>query len=82
MTVSLTDHQAACLIDFAYNCGEGNLEASTLLADIDADNFADVPHQLSRWIHDEGGDVLTDLVNRRNAEIAVWNTPDKVPQTV
>jgi lysozyme len=76
-TVPLTDHEAAALIDFAFNCGAANLNASTLLRELDAGNYADVPTQLNRWVHDASGNVLNGLVNRRAAEGVCWNMSDE-----
>jgi lysozyme len=74
--VPLTDHQQAALLDFTFNLGTGALASSTLLKDINAGNFEDVPHQLARWVHDHGGDVLPGLVRRRQYEATCWLTPD------
>ena len=77
----LTDHNFAALISLAYNIGIGNFASSTMLKDINAGNLADVPHQFTRW-NQAGGKVSQGLVNRRNAEIEMWNTADNPPQTV
>jgi len=83
VTVPLTDHQAAALISFTYNVGRGAFAGSTLLRELNAGNYADVPHQMTRWNQDDGK-VLQDLVDRRNLEGRVWSTPvsDAVTETV
>ena len=85
VTVELTDHQFAAILSLAYNIGIGNFASSTMLKDINAGNLADVPHQFWRW-NLVAGKVSQGLVNRRNAEVVIWNTPDdpinSVPSTM
>lgn len=76
VTNPLTDHQAAALIDFAFNCGAMALNSSTLLREIDDGDMADAPAQLDRWVHDSSGAVLPGLVRRRRIEGAAWVTQD------
>jgi GH24 family phage-related lysozyme (muramidase) len=49
--------------------------SSTLLRDINDGELSDVPAQFYRWVHINGV-VDQGLVNRRAAEVAIWNTPD------
>ena len=76
VTQPLSDNQAGALIDFTFNLGAMNLDSSTLLRELDAGNYADVPAQMMRWVHDAGGGVLPGLVARRQAEADLWNTLD------
>lgn len=62
----------SAIADFAYNCGIGSLQASTLRRRINDGQLSDVPAQLRRWVNG-GGRVLPGLVRRREAEIAVWS---------
>ena len=71
LTVRLNHNQFDALVDFTYNCGEGNLAKSTLLQVINAGMFASVPLQLAQW-NKIAGRVSSDLVRRREAEIALW----------
>ena len=57
----------AAIIDFAFNCGTGNLRASTLRRKINAGEWGDVPAQLLRW-NRGGGRILRGLTLRRQAE--------------
>lgn len=57
----------AALIDFTFNLGASNLAASTLRKRVNAEQWDDVPLQLSRWVK-AGGRVLRGLVLRRKAE--------------
>lgn len=74
-TVPLTDHQRAALISFAFNVGVGAFEDSTLLRELNGSDYAGVPAQLRRWVYDNGK-IVEGLRNRREAEIALWRTPD------
>lgn len=76
VTKALGDNQAAALVDWVYNLGQGRLTISTLLAELNDGNYADVPRQMMRWVHDAGGTVLGGLVARRQAEADLWNAPD------
>lgn len=70
--VQLTEYQRAALISFVYNVGKGNFESSTLLKELNKGNYNEVPAQLNRWVYSKGK-ILQGLVNRRNAEIKIWN---------
>ena len=73
----LNQHQFDVLVDFAYNAGIGNLQASTLLKKINTAKFDDVPAELMKWTKG-GGKVLPGLVRRRQAEAAWWSTGEPV----
>lgn len=60
--------QVAALLDFAFNCGIGNLRASTLRRRVNVGMWSDVPAQFRRW-NKAGGRVLRGLTLRREAEI-------------
>lgn len=62
-----TADRLAALIDFTYNLGASNLQASTLRRRVNAGNWDDVPAQLMRW-NKAGGRVLRGLTIRRKAE--------------
>jgi lysozyme len=57
----------AAIIDFTFNLGAGNLQASTLRRRINAGRWEDVPDELRKW-NRGGGKVLAGLVKRREAE--------------
>ena len=78
--VPLTQGQFDALVDFTFNMGVGRLAASTLLAKLNAGDYAAVPDQLYRvdpdgtkhgWIL-AGGQVEPGLVQRRQDEIKLW----------
>lgn len=60
----------AAIIDFTFNLGAGNLQASTLRRRINAGQWDGVPGELRKWIKG-GGKVLAGLVKRREAEVAL-----------
>ena len=70
-TEILSDAQIAALVDFAFNCGAGNLQVSTLRRVINRGELRAAPAQFSRWIW-AGGIKLPGLVRRRAAEAALW----------
>ena len=67
VTVPLAQNQFDALVDFAYNCGSGNLRSSTLLKKINAGDMSGAALEFARWVKG-GGVVLPGLVRRREAE--------------
>lgn len=76
--VPLTNNQFTALVSFAYNVGEGDFLKSTLLKVLNNGHSDQVPEQLKQWVHGRatGNAIIPGLVNRRNAEIELWNTVD------
>lgn len=74
--VPLNDNQRGALISFIYNVGISAFKNSTLLKLLNGGNYDSVPSQLMRWIYNDGKE-MKGLVNRRKAEIELWNTPVK-----
>jgi len=66
----LEDDVLCGISDYAYNCGLGALQASTLRRKLNARDWAGARRELSRWVHG-GGRVLPGLVIRRQAEAAL-----------
>jgi lysozyme len=76
--VRVTNNQFSALVSFAYNVGLRGFLKSSLLRLLNAGQMDQVPVQLKLWVHGRatGSRKITGLVNRRNAEIALWRTPD------
>lgn len=59
--------QLAALADFAFNCGSGNLEISTLRRKVNRKDFDGAADEFLRWVY--AREVkLPGLVRRRNSE--------------
>lgn len=77
--VELNDNQFASLVSFAFNCGAGNLRASTLCRKLNAGDYDCVPSELSRWVKATDPSTgkkrsLAGLVKRRAAEGTLFLT--------
>lgn len=70
--VKLSQPQFDCLTIFAFNVGTGAFKNSTLLSQLNLGMYESIPKQLLRWTK-AGGKQVAGLVNRRNAEIELWN---------
>lgn len=71
--VELNDNQFAALVSFAFNCGAGNLRASTLRRKLNTGDYDCVPSELSRWVKATDPRTgkkrsLAGLIKRRAAE--------------
>lgn len=66
-----SDSKWCAIADFAYNCGLGNLQSSTLRRVFNAGNDEAAAEQFGRWVYG-GGKVLPGLVARRAAEKALF----------
>jgi lysozyme len=77
--VPLTQGQFDALVDFCYNLGRSRLAASTLLRDLNAEDYDAARQQLLLWVH-AGGQVLPGLQARRQAEFDLWGSAPPVPQ--
>jgi lysozyme len=67
VTVELNQSQFDALTDFTFNEGEGHLQMSTMLKQINANDFTDAALQFIRW-DIAGGKVDDGLLRRRQAE--------------
>ena len=71
--VDQTQGQFDALVSFAYNCGTGNLQASTLLKMINAGSQEAAGAQLLRW-NKAAGVVMPGLIRRRTAELNMYHS--------
>lgn len=67
VNAELNDNMFAALVSFAFNCGEGNLESSTLLRKLNEGDYDGAAEQFTRW-NRGGGSVLNGLTRRRASE--------------
>ena len=78
---ALSDGQYAALCDFTYNVGVGNLQRSTLLKVVNADEHHRVSSQLRRWTK-AGGREFRGLKIRREREIALYFEGKALPKAL
>jgi lysozyme len=71
--VELTQGQFDALVSFAYNCGPGNLQNSTLLRDVNAGRFEAAANEFAKW-NRAAGRVLPGLTRRRAAEAELFRS--------
>ena len=71
VTVQLDQDEFNAVVDFTYNCGQGNFANSSLLRDLNAGNFQGAAAQFDLWDH-AGGQVVAGLLRRRQAETSLF----------
>lgn len=72
LNLDLTQNQFDALVDFAFNCGVGNLRNSTLLKKVRINAPVDeIQAEFRRW-NKSGGKVLQGLVTRREWEAQMY----------
>jgi lysozyme len=69
----INDNQFAALVSFAFNCGIGALDRSTLLADVNNSAFGSAAQEFLKWSH-INGIANAGLLRRRQAEKALFET--------
>jgi lysozyme len=82
--VPLTQGQFDAIADFVYNLGQGSLQRSTLLKELNANKYDTAAAQILLWDH-AGGVENAALRRRREAEYKLWiaeKTPNERPQAV
>ena len=72
----LNEAQAASLISWTYNLGEGNLAKSTMLTLLNSGKYEAVPDEMRKWVHHEGK-KLVGLLRRRWVEAAIFSGMDE-----
>lgn len=75
LKVEVSQNQFDVLVSFAFNCGLGSLQKSTLLKRVNEENFDAVPAELMKWTK-AGGKEISGLVRRRRAEAKLWRGVD------
>ena len=64
-----SEERQGALIDFIFNLGSGNYQASTLRRKINAGEWEEAQYQIRRWVY-AAGIKLKGLILRREAEAA------------
>ncbi len=77
VTATITQNEMGALVSFAYNCGAGNLKASTLLKKLNAGNFLGAADEFLKW-DKSAGKKLKGLTLRRTAERELFLEPGLV----
>ena len=72
--VPLNQNQFDALTSFAFNLGNGSLQASTLRKKVNREDYEGAAAEFPRWVF-AGGRKLNGLVKRRYAERALFLTP-------
>jgi lysozyme len=72
--VPLNSNQFSALVSFAFNCGIGNLQGSTLLKKLNALDYLSAADQFLVW-NKAGGKELSGLTRRRKAERDLFLKP-------
>jgi lysozyme len=73
--VDLTDNQYGALVCLVYNIGAGNFNQSHLLQYLNAGKLDLVAQEWLKW-DKAHGETLDGLLRRRQAELALFQTPD------
>lgn len=75
--VELNQNQYDALVAFAFNVGDGAFAKSTLVKKLNKGLYLEVPTELRKWTK-AGGKPCPGLVNRRENEIKLWETPSTI----
>ena len=67
LNVEVTQNEFDALVDFAFNCGCGNLNNSTLLKKLNAGDFEGAAQEFLKWDM-AAGHHMAGLLRRRQAE--------------
>ena len=73
VSVPINDNQYSSLVSFAFNVGGNAFRKSTLLKELNNENYDKIPSELLRWIY-TNGKVVKGLKARRLIESAIWLT--------
>lgn len=75
--VKLTVRERIAAISFVFNVGEGGLQSSTFLRELNAGNRRRAADALRLWVKDAAGNTLLGLQRRRAAERWLMLHPKK-----
>jgi lysozyme len=71
VTTQITQEEFDALVDFAFNCGCGNLDSSTLLKKLNAGDHEGAAQEFLKWDM-AGGHHMAGLLRRRQAEATLF----------
>ena len=74
ITAKINSNQFGACVSLAYNVGSTGFAKSTVLRELNAGNYDKAAAAFRMW-NKAGGEVIKGLVNRREAEIALFLTP-------
>lgn len=74
ITTEISQGEFDALVDFTFNLGIGSFQHSSLLALVNAGQFAAAAKEFEKWDH-AGGKVVAGLLRRRQAEAAEFVAP-------
>jgi GH24 family phage-related lysozyme (muramidase) len=72
--VAVNQNQFDAMVSLDYNIGGGNFKSSSVVANINKGDFVAAASSFKLW-NKSGGVVVQGLVNRRELEVALFNTP-------
>jgi lysozyme len=75
VAVKLTQQEFDALVDFVFNLGTGAFKGSTMLRDLNGEDFTSAAAQFDFWDR-AGGAVVAGLLRRRQAEAALLDARD------
>lgn len=78
--VTVSSNEFSALVSFVYNLGIGSLRNSSLLRKLNQGDKAGAADEFLKWNH-AGGRVVAGITTRREAERALFLTPDNLTLT-
>jgi len=72
--VPVNQNQFDAMVSLDYNIGGGNFKNSSVVANLNKGDVAAAAESFKLW-NKSGGKVVQGLVNRRELEVALFNTP-------
>jgi GH24 family phage-related lysozyme (muramidase) len=72
--VAVNQNQFDAMVSLDYNIGGGNFKNSSVVANVNKGDFSAAADSFKLW-NKSGGVVVQGLVNRRELEVALFNTP-------
>jgi lysozyme len=75
VAVKLTQQEFDALVDFVFNLGTGAFKGSTMLRDLNGEDFTSAAAQFDFWDR-AGGAIVAGLLRRRQAEAALFDARD------